>query len=147
MTRVTRSALVPFAPAHMYALVNDVARYPEFLPWCRASEVLEEGPDEMVARLHVAWSGVRKSFTTRNRLHPAGSIDLTLVDGPFSRLEGHWRFMPLGDADDACRVELDLDFDFDSAIASAAFGPVFRHIADTLVDSFTRRAAGLHGNG
>lgn len=147
MTHVTRSALVPHAPARMFDLVNDVTKYPEFLPWCRASEVLEESRDEMIARLHVAWSGVRKSFTTRNRLHHGASIDMELVDGPFRRLQGRWRFTPLGDSDDACRVELDLDFEFSSAIVSAAFGQVFRHIADTLVDSFTRRAADVHGNG
>lgn len=147
MSTVSRSALVPYAPARMYALVNDVASYPEFLPWCAASEVLEEKPGMMLARLHLSWGGMRKTFTTRNRLQPGKMIEIRLVDGPFHHLEGFWRFIPLGDDGEACKVALDLEFDFSTPLMAVAFGPVFTQIANTFVDSFTRRARQVYGDG
>lgn len=144
MSTVSRSALVPFAPAKMFGLVNDVRRYPEFLPWCAATEVLEDKPDEMLARLDLVFGGLRKSFTTRNRLQADKMIEIRLVDGPFHHLEGFWRFNALGGGD-ACKVMLDLEFDFSTPLVALAFGPVFTQIANSLVDSFSRRAHDLYG--
>lgn len=144
MSAVSRSALVRHAPSVMFALVNDVRRYPEFLPWCASTEVVEERDDEMLARLDLAWGGIRKSFTTRNRKQADKMIEIRLVDGPFHHLEGFWRFTPLGDGA-ACKVALDLEFELSTPLAGIAFGPVFTRIADSLVDSFTRRADDLHG--
>ena len=145
MSTVSRSALVPFTPKQMFDLVNDVPRYPEFLPWCAGTEVLEDKPDEMLARLDLAFSGLRKSFTTRNRLQPGKMIEIRLVDGPFHHLEGFWRFNALADGD-ACKVVLDMEFDFSTPLVKFAFGPVFTQIANSLVDSFSRRARDLYGN-
>ena len=136
MSTVSRSALVPFTPRQMFDLVNDVPRYPEFLQWCEGTEVLEDKPDEMLARLDLAFSGLRKSFTTRNRLQPGKMIEIRLVDGPFHHLANG----------DACKVVLDMEFDFSTPLVKFAFGPVFTQIANSLVDSFTRRARDLYGN-
>lgn len=143
MYTIARSALVAHRAEDMYALVNDIESYPAFLPWCDASAVLSRGEHEMVARVHIAYRGVRRSFTTRNRLTPFERIDLTLVDGPFSALSGAWAFKEL--RADACRIALDLRFDFAAASAARLIGPVFKRIADSLVDSFVARAAEAHG--
>lgn len=129
----------------MYALVNDVARYPEFLPWCAATEVIEDTDHEMVVRMHLSWGGIKRTFTTRNRLQPSKMVEIRLVDGPFHHLEGFWRFQPLGEG--ACKVALDMEFEFSSALIGTAFGPVFAQIADSLVGSFVRRGRAIHGDG
>lgn len=130
----------------MFGVVNDVRRYPEFLPWCERTEVLEEQEDEMLARLHLAWGGVRKQFTTRNRLQDGKMIEIRLVDGPFHHMEGFWRFIPLGDGE-ACKVAFDLEFELSTPLMGFAFGPIFTQIANSMVDSFTRRAADLYRDG
>lgn len=131
----------------MYALVNDIPGYADFLPWCRASEVLESSEYEMLARLHLSWGGISRSFTTRNRLKPPKMIEIRLVDGPFHHLEGFWRFMPVGGEDAACKVALDMEFEFATPFLSAAIGPVFTQITNSLVGSFSQRARQVYGPG
>jgi ribosome-associated toxin RatA of RatAB toxin-antitoxin module len=146
VSSVSRSALVPHTPERMFELVNDVRGYPRFLPWVESSEVLEELPDEMLARLNLQFAGMRKAFTTRNRLQPGKMIEIRLVDGPFHHLEGFWRFTPLGEGQ-ACKVQLDMEFEFATPLVSFAFGPVFMQMANSLVDAFSRRADELYGRG
>lgn len=143
MRRVHKNALVPYSAASMYALVNDVARYPEFLPWCRGSQVLESGTTEMRARLDLAKGSFRRSFTTHNYLDPDKGMTMTLEDGPFKHLEGRWKFTELGP--EGSKVELDMEFQFDSMLLDMVAGPVFEDICNSLVDAFIRRAAALHG--
>jgi ribosome-associated toxin RatA of RatAB toxin-antitoxin module len=143
MRRVQRSAIVPFSDERMYALVNDVRAYPEFLPWCRATRVVEESDTGMRASLQLARNGVQKWFTTINTLDPGARIDLRLADGPFRHLEGHWRFEPLGA--EGCRVALDVSFEFDSMLLNLSFGPALEQIFGSLLDAFVKRAAELHG--
>lgn len=140
---ISRSALVPYSAAEMYALVNDVESYPQFLPWCRSTRVLSRNEDEVRATIELARGGIQKSFTTCNRLQKDKMIEIRLVEGPFHHLEGFWRFDALDEK--ASRVSLDLDFDFSSRILSLAFGPVFGQIANTLVDSFQKRAVQVYG--
>ncbi len=139
---VARSALVMHSAEDMYALVNDIDSYSRFLPWCGGSEVLVRSEREMTARVRIAFRGVSRSFTTRNRLQPPEKITMTLLDGPFSKLSGVWEFKEL--QADACRISLDLSFDFSNAITGRVVGPVFKHIADSLVDSFVGRAEQIH---
>jgi ribosome-associated toxin RatA of RatAB toxin-antitoxin module len=138
MVIVERQALVSHGAARMYALVEDVESYPRFLPWCRGAEVELRDAERTVATLHVDYRGVRQQFTTANRKHPPERIELALVRGPFRRLQGEWRFSAL--AADACRVELALAYQLGSPIFERVLGPVFDHIANTLVDAFVRRA-------
>ena len=144
MSHIKRSALVHYSPAEMYALVNDVASYPEFLPWCRSSAVLSESANEMTARVEIARGALNKTFTTRNTLHRNKKIQIALVDGPFKTLHGAWTFKPLK-RDGACKIELDLEYKFDSGLMSIAARPVFNQIANTLVDAFSKRAVQVYG--
>src|SRR3990172_583892 len=107
MSIISRSALVPYTPAEMYALVNDVEAYPQFLTWCKAARVLNRDEDEVRASLNLARGGIEKSFTTCNRLQKDKMIEVRLVEGPFRRLEGFWRFDAVGEQ--ACKVSCDLD--------------------------------------
>lgn len=142
MITVKRSALVTHSAQAMYALVADVGRYPEFLPWCDRAEVHEEASHALRASLHINFKGVRQTFTTDNEHVPNERIRMRFVDGPFRTLEGEWRFTPL--TADACKVELELAYEFASAILGRLVGPVFDHIANTMVDAFIQRADDLH---
>lgn len=146
MKTVHKSVLIWYHPQEMYALVIDVASYPQFLPWCDRANVLEEHDDGMTAEVGIAIGGVRQTFTTRNRHTTDRAVDLQLVEGPFSRLEGHWSFTPLGDGSErACRVELNLDYGFDNIALGKLIGPVFDRIASSLVDAFVKRAQQVYG--
>lgn len=132
----------------MFALVADVARYPEFLPWCSEGAVLQEQDEVMVARVGMSISGIRKSFTTRNTHDGQRSIRLELVDGPFSQLDGHWEFIPLGGpGQKACKIVFTLNYAFSSRTLEALVGPVFDKIAGSLVDAFVKRADQVYGEG
>ena len=137
MTIVKRIAFVPFSAEQMFALVNDVAAYPSFLPWCTSSEILIAEPHRMRARLGVKKGPLDASFTTDNSIEPGRSITLTLVDGPFSRLHGQWVFEP---ADDGSVVRLQLEFEFSGRLLRKVFAAVFTPIADSLVEAFKTRA-------
>ena len=127
----------------MFALVERVEDYPRFLPWCGAVDVRERGANNLVASLAIHYHGVRQSFTTSNENTPSTSIRMTLVDGPFKSLDGLWTFKPL--RDDACKVELDLNYEFSSVLLAQLVGPVFGLIANSLVDSFCKRAETVYG--
>ncbi len=138
MVHIERSALVLHSALMMHGLVSDIAAYPQFLPWCRASESRLLAPDLVEATLHIEFRGVRQRFTTRNRTHPDQSIALELVDGPFKQLDGRWSFVPL--RSDASKVNLVLDYQLASGLLEHVVGPMFSFIAGTLVDAFVRRA-------
>lgn len=144
LTDIHRSALVHYSAEEMYALVNDVASYAEFLPWCRSSKVVSETKDEMVASVEISRGLIKQTFTTRNTLKRGRQIDLQLLDGPFKKLHGRWQFEPLKTAE-ASRVSLDLEFEFDSAMIAIAAKPVFTQIANSLVDAFVKRAVQVYG--
>ncbi len=142
MRRIERSALMPYSADAMFAVVNDVVSYPRFLPWCEGSEVITQTPDELVARLDLAGAGIKRSFTTRNVLCRPQSIEVSLLEGPFSRLDGSWCFTELGE--DASKVEMVLAFDFDNKLLSRALARVFDAAADKMVDAFCSRADQLY---
>lgn len=120
-----------------------MARYPEFLPWCSAAEVLESSPEHMRASVGVAKGGLSQHFVTRNTLVPGHSIEMNLEEGPFNQLHGVWVFKPLGEK--ACKISLDLSFDYAGPIVRATLGPLFNQAANTLVDAFCQRAKQIHG--
>lgn len=143
MRTVNKSALIPYPAESMYALVNDVARYPEFLPWCRSAQVLSETDTEMRARLELARGGFHRTFTTHNHMQPGHSIQITLEDGPFRHLDGRWQFEDLGA--DGSKVSLHMEFEFTGRLLDIMAGPVFHEICNSLISAFIRRAADLHG--
>src|SRR3984957_1854174 len=109
MSTIKRSALVPYTPRQMFELVNNIEDYPRFLPWCHQSHVLSKDEKGVRATLDIAWSGIHKSFTTHNHLYPYDRIEITLLHGPFRRLQGTWAFIALNE--EACKVCLDLEFE------------------------------------
>lgn len=142
MTTVSKNALVRYSAAEMYALVNDIESYPQFLPWCRSARLLSRQPDEVRATLELARGGIQKSFTTLNRMQPNKMIEIRLIDGPFRHLNGFWRFDDL--AEQASKVSLDMDFEF-APLLDMVLGPVFHPIANSLVDAFHQRAVAVYG--
>lgn len=138
MTDIHRSALVPHSSETLYRLINDVASYPEFLDGVVAADVLESSETHMVGRMVVRKAGIERTLVTRNRLEPPHRIELTLERGPLKKLDGVWTLKPLGDQ--GCRVTLELSFETEGRLSALAFGPVFKQLADRMVDSFVRRA-------
>ena len=143
MSKVNKSALVPFTPGQMFALVDDIEAYPEFLPWCSGSTVLQRMETEVTASLEISHSGFHKSFTTRNFTQAGNQITITLLDGPFKKLEGVWRFQPLGE--EGCKVTLDLEFEFSNRLLGMTLSGLLSHMAANLVDAFTQRASQIYG--
>jgi ribosome-associated toxin RatA of RatAB toxin-antitoxin module len=146
MKTVNKSVLIWYSAAEMFALVTDVASYPQFLPWCDQSAVLAQDTSSMTAKVGLSIAGVSQSFTTRNTHIEGRKVSLKLVDGPFSKLDGQWDFTPVGKAADrACKVDFSLNYDFDNAALAALVSPVFDKIARSLVDAFVKRAGNVYG--
>ncbi len=143
MHHITKSILVPYTPEELFALVNDVARYPEFMPWCGGAEVISREGNALTAKIDIAFGVLKQSFSTRNINHPPARIDVALVDGPFKALDGCWRFQPLGAQ--ACKVIFELKYSFASATVETLINPVFSLIANSFVDAFAKRAAAVYG--
>jgi len=142
---VRKSALVRHSAAEMFALVKDVLHYPQFLPWCHTTRVLRESEREVCAELVVARLGIHQAFSTCNQYEPDRWMTLELHTGPFRKLRGEWRFLPL--RDDACKVSLELEFEFSGTLIDKAFGGVFHHVANSLVDAFCKRADEVYRGG
>lgn len=143
MAMVERSVLIAHSARRMFDLVDAVERYPEFLPWCSQTRVDFRDELKTVATLHINYLSVKSHFTTENAKEYPTSMMIRLVDGPFRRLEGFWRFVPL--ADDACKIEFRLSYEFSSKVFEKIIGPVFGQIVNTFVDAFVRRAETVYG--
>jgi ribosome-associated toxin RatA of RatAB toxin-antitoxin module len=138
MREVKRSALIAESPARMYQLINDIERYPEFVPGCAAARIDSRKPGEVIATLSIRKGPLRTEFSTRNLLEPDKRVLMQFVSGPFRVLEGLWTLTPLGDL--GCRVELEMRFEFANRVAGALFEPLFEDTAASLVDAFVKRA-------
>jgi ribosome-associated toxin RatA of RatAB toxin-antitoxin module len=146
MKSVHKAVLIWYSAEEMFALVTDVAKYPEFLPWCDRAHVIALEPDGMKAEVGINFSGIHQTFTTRNTHVPGRQVRMKLVDGPFSSLDGCWNFTPLGQGEQrACKVTLELQYSFKSTALAALVGPVFDKIAGNLVDAFVKRAEQIYG--
>jgi len=144
MPTISRSALVMHSVEQMYQLINDIVAYPTFLPDCNDSKVIAQDERTVTAALLVSKGGLNKWFTTRNTLVSNEKIKLSLVDGPFKKLEGYWLLTPL--SEDACKVSLELEYEFSNKLVSMAFGKVFSHFSNSLVQVFTQRAKQIYGD-
>lgn len=143
LTEINRSALMLYPAPAMFALVNDIESYPAYMDGCVGAEILSRSEAIIEARLFLARAGIRQSFTTRNRLSVPTAIDMELIEGPFERFEGRWRFDAL--RDDACKVSLRLAFRLGNGLAGRAARQLFESVANGLVDAVCRRARELHG--
>ena len=146
MRQLRRSALVAATPARMFELINEVERYPEFVPGCAAAQVLSRTASEIQARLTVGRGPLRTAFTTRNHLVPDQQVRMELVEGPFRSLRGLWNLVPVtqpgSDEIVGCRVSLELDFEPKSGLAGLALAPLMEQTVNSLVDAFVSRAQG-----
>ena len=144
MPEVTRTALVMYSAEQMYQLVNDVARYPEFLPGCVNTTIAEQSDAHMQAEMTLKKGPISQVFSTINAMVPGRSIAMTLSDGPFERLEGEWRFIPM--AENACKIEFAMRFEFKSGLIAAAFNPIFSELTLSQIDAFIKRAEAIYGD-
>ncbi len=143
MAIVEKSVLIMRTPQQMFDLVDRVEDYPQFLPWCGATELISRTAEITAARIHINFRGIKAHFATENPKDPPHWMNINLREGPFRRLDGGWRFTALGDA--GCKVEFRLHYEFSSRILEKALGPVFSVIVNTFVDSFVKRAHHVYG--
>lgn len=143
MTQISRSALVNYSAQQMFDLVNQVEHYPEFLPGCEKTEVIERSDEMIQARLTLAKAGFSQSFVTRNQLSAPTHMNINLVEGPFKHFKGEWNFIALDEK--ACKVSLDLSFEVNSRIAGAALNMLFKQLAGMMVECFVKRAKQVYG--
>lgn len=143
MSVICREALVPYSAKSMFDLVNDVACYPDFLPWCAATHIHYQSNEEMKASITVSKGGIQKSFTTHNRLVTDTSIELELLDGPFSAFHGRWQFYAL--AEQGCKITFELSFEFKKSLISYAFKKIFEPAANAMMQAFVDRAKHIYG--
>ena len=140
---VKKSVLIERSSQQMFDLVDRVEDYPKFLPWCSQTRCEFRDEQKTVATLHINYRNVTSHFTTENDKESPQWMRIHLVDGPFRRLEGLWRFKPLADC--ACKIEFQLSYEFSSKMFEKVIGPVFSQIANTFVDAFVKRANEVHG--
>jgi ribosome-associated toxin RatA of RatAB toxin-antitoxin module len=143
MSSIVRSAIVGYSAQEMYALVENIEAYPEFMPWCRSTRVVERKDGVTVAALSVGLRGINQSFTTENVNSPGESIRMRLVEGPFSSFRAAWKFQPL--ETHAAKIEFSMDYRLAGGALAKVLAPLFDHIADTMVDAFSRRAQSVYG--
>lgn len=146
MKHIHKTALVPYSAAKMYQLVNAIEDYPQFLPWCKATTVHLRTETELHATIKMGHIAMGKAFSTRNVLTPNRSIQMQLVEGPFSHLKGLWSFQPLGQDEEAgCKVALTMDFEIANPLLRKGLTPIFTQIVNTLIDAFIKRAHECYG--
>ncbi len=134
--------VLPYTPEQLFALVADIERYPEFLPWCVAARVKERRADLVVADLVLGFKVFRERFASRVPLVPPGHIDVSYAEGPFRRLSNHWVFerVPGG-----CRIDFFVDFEFKSRLMQKVIEVLFGEAVRRMVGAFEKRARDLYG--
>lgn len=142
------SKILPYSADHMYAIVADVEKYPEFLPWCAGVRVVSrerlKDCDTLGVDMLVGFGAFRERYTSRVVLDAASNtIDVTQTEGPFRQLETHWRFTPEGEA---CRVDFSIAFEFKNCLLGAVAGNAFALVLMKMADAFEARARALSKN-
>jgi len=127
----------------MYALVNNIEDYPDFLTWCKTAQVTDETDTHLQATVAVEVGKIKQSFSTENTMQPGRRITMQLVEGPFKFLSGRWQFEP--ENDKSCQIRLDLEFEFKNKLLKMALSHTFNRIMDNMVDAFTKRAREIYG--
>ena len=144
MADIEKSVLIGYSASRMFALVNKVEDYPKFLPWCGGSSVVPQNETVTHATIVIDYHHIKHSFTTENIRKKPELIEMTLLNGPFQNLDGHWRFIPL--AENACKIEFRLHYTFAHIFLEKLVGPVFFMIANSFVEAFIERAEEVYGN-
>lgn len=133
---------LPYTPEQMFALVADVERYPEFLPWCVACRIrTRESATSFIADLQVGFKMVREQFTSRVTVEAPRAITVTYLSGPFDHLSNEWKFAP---APGGTAVDFFLTFEFRSRLLQSLIGVLFEEAVRRMVAAFETRAAKLY---
>jgi coenzyme Q-binding protein COQ10 len=135
----------PYSPQQLYALVTEIERYPEFLPWCRAARVTERTQDYFLGELVISFKHITERYVSKVSGQPNApepTIDVTLVSGPFDYLTNHWRFVPI---DGGTMIHFSVDFRFRSRILETLIGGLFARAAEKMTRAFMDRAEALYG--
>lgn len=140
---IHKTTVVPYKAEQMYTLVNDIEAYPVFVPWCNSAVLHEQEGERLVATLAMGIGKVKQKVTTENKMQPGRRIDVSLVEGPFKYLRGHWSFDDIEDAQ--CRVSMHLDFEFKNKMLKLTLNKAYEQINAALIDVFTRRAHEIYG--
>ena len=143
MSEINQTATLPYSPAEMFRLVNDIESYPEIFAWCTGTKILQRAENELTATISLAAGKLRQSFTTRNTMRLNREISMCLVEGPFKRLEGSWEFHPHGD--NGCSIKLSMDFEFKNKLLKYTLEGIFNKIVHSLVDSLIVRSEQVYG--
>jgi coenzyme Q-binding protein COQ10 len=142
----TETRYLPYTPDQMFNLVADVARYPEFLPWCVGARIKEQREDMLLADLMIGFKMVRERFTSRVWLDRAARrIDVEYINGPFRTLKNHWTFSENPDGSGGCRIDFFLEFEFSSMMLQKLIGMLFHEAVRRMVGAFEARAKQLYG--
>lgn len=142
MPQIRKVKKLLFSPEQMFDLVADVARYPEFLPWCGGAKLIKRDEVEIIGSITAQKGGFHKSFTTRNRYQYPDWMDIALLNGPFKRLNGRWEFRRL--PNNECEVYYEMNFEV-SFLLAPILEPLMAHMSNTMVDSFAKRAQDIYG--
>ena len=144
MVTIKKTVLVAHSAEQMFELVDNVEKYPDFLPWCSKTEVLKREGNQLEAMLHMDYMKVRQAFGTRNTNNPPQEIKMQLLTGPFKHLDGTWRFTPLCGGK-SCKIDFLLNYEFSSVVLSKLIGPVFGHVSGSLINWFIKEANNRYG--
>lgn len=136
--------VLPYTREQLFDLVADIARYPDFLPWCQGARIREQSDDRVVADLIIGFKMVRESFTSRVQLVRPDRIDVAYSEGPFRYLNNHWVFTALPDGG-GCEIDFYIDFEFRSRLLQKLIGPLFNEAVRRMVSAFELRAAEIYG--
>ena len=142
MRSVRRKQRVNFTSEQMFDLVDDIERYPDFLPWCQNASIKSRTEEQVEASVEIGLRGISKEFSTRNHLERPRRIAIQLISGPFRKLEGAWTF---DETDHGCEIALSLDFEVSHSPLNLLFSTVFEEIVRSQVAAFTARAKTLYG--
>ena len=135
---------LPYTPEQLFALVADVEKYPEFLPWCVGARIRSQDKELIVADLVIGYKVFRERFTSKVKLNKPDRIDVEYSDGPFRYLNNHWKFEH--NEDGSTTIDFYVDFEFRSRLMQTMIGAVFNEAVKRMVHAFEQRAHDLYGD-
>ncbi len=144
MPKFTEEKLLPYSPEQVFDLVADVAKYPEFLPWCMGARVYARKSDQFDADVIIGFKLFRERFTSRVTFEKGTRVDVDYIKGPMKHLYNHWRFLPHESG--GCVVGFEVDFEFKSKMLDDMIGGLFTMACHRMVAAFEERAEQLYGS-
>ena len=142
MHKVRKNAIVFHSKEKMYRLVDLIENYPNFLPWCGSTKIIERDNNKTIASIEINYKGIKQTFTTENTKKINEKMIIKLINGPFKSLTGEWIFKEM--AKDSCQIELKLEYEFSNIILEKLISPVFNMIANTFIEEFIKEANKNH---